>query len=83
MLNMIISILGDSFDEFQYKAEIYDSREMTEAVIEVEQIKSLISPISVEQYFNICINPLHNLENVCGGRIADLHLQVEKSCKKT
>lgn len=41
MLNMIISILGDSFDEFQLKSEVYDNKEMTEVIIEIEQIKAL------------------------------------------
>ncbi|OMJ76223.1 hypothetical protein SteCoe_24442 [Stentor coeruleus] len=41
MLNMIISILGDVFDEFQLDAEIYNFSEMAEVILEIEQIMSM------------------------------------------
>ena len=71
MLNMIISILGNSFDEFQLKSEIIDYREMAEAVLEVEQIQSLINPIDKYEYLSVCVNPYENDTGAWGGKIIE------------
>jgi hypothetical protein len=38
MLNLLISILGDSFDKFQLSAQQIDCMEMTSALVEVESM---------------------------------------------
>jgi hypothetical protein len=38
MLNLLISILGDSFERFQIEAAEIDIREMTEQLIEIEEV---------------------------------------------
>lgn len=39
MLNLIISILEDSFDDFQLMAEIYDCIELIEVLFELDEVK--------------------------------------------
>ena len=56
MLNMIISILGNSFGEFQLKSEIIDYREMAECVLEIEQIKHLVNPTDKYEYLSVCVS---------------------------
>ena len=82
MLNMIISILGNSFDEFQLKSEIIDYKEMTEFIFEIEQIKALFKPIDKFQYLHICSNPYEENNGNWGGRVMDSHKMIANSQKE-
>lgn len=53
MLNMIISILADSFDDFQFNSEIHDCYEKIQVIKEVEQIKSIFCPTNLKQFMHI------------------------------
>ena len=72
MMNMIISILGDAFDEFQIYAQVYDSKEMAQSILEMEQIISLFnSQESSRMFLHICQNYYESFDNSWQGKILD------------
>ena len=81
MLNMLISILGDSFDEFQLKADIYDFTEIIEVLVEIEQIKSVFVREDTYCYLHICDNPHRNEESTWGGKLMFIHKEIVKTKK--
>ena len=81
MLNMIISILGDSFDQFQLMSEIIDYKEMGEFVLEIEQIKALVKPTERFQYLNICINPYKDEKGKWNGKVLDSRIMTMNTQK--
>ena len=86
MLNMLISILGDSFDEFQSKAVVYNYTEMTQVIIEVEQIKYCFSPSDSHSYLHIALPAYRNIDDTWTGRVQDFrrHLsQVSKAIESS
>ncbi|OMJ81008.1 hypothetical protein SteCoe_18621 [Stentor coeruleus] len=72
MLNMIISILGDSFDEFQLKAVIYNFTEMTEVILDIENIKNVFNPIGSSKYLHACTYAYENTENQWTGKVMNM-----------
>ena len=82
MFNMIISILGDSFDAFQLKSEIIDYKEMAEVVQEIEQIKNLFRPADKDQYLSVCVNPYEDKAGGWGGKVFKTQLSIEQAQKK-
>ena len=79
MMNMIISLLGDSFDEFQLLSVYYDNKEMTEIILEIEQIASLYSPIEMWRYLHICENYYLEEDQNWKGKIVDARVQFKNS----
>jgi hypothetical protein len=82
MLNMIISILGDSFDEFQLNSVYYDGKEMTQVLLEVEEIKSLFGNISEYHFMHICCNAYENTNNEWKGKVIDLRSYIKETLDK-
>ena len=82
MLNLLISILGNSYDEFQQKSDIFDFKEMTETVREIEYIKNLFRPANEYRYLSICVNPYDEGEDDWGGRVKEIKTWIDKSQKK-
>ena len=83
MLNLLISILGDSFEAFQNEAGIADCLEMAELVIELETLMYWKREIQEKKYFQVC-----KFLDVAGmgeweGKIKAIHAAVEKSRKET
>lgn len=72
MLNLIISILGDVFDEFQLDAEIYDYSEMAEFILEAEQIVSLVYKPDEYSYFHVCKNAYDKIGQEWRGKVMDI-----------
>lgn len=73
MLNMIISILGDCFDEFQYKADIFNYREMASVIYENKCIKEFFSSeVTYENYLHICIDASEDPTSNWKGKILDM-----------
>ncbi|OMJ71275.1 hypothetical protein SteCoe_30553 [Stentor coeruleus] len=72
MLNMIISILGDVFDEFQLNAEIYNYTEMAQVILETEQIISYLGSIENYKYLHICIYAYEVTGTEWKGRTIDM-----------
>lgn len=81
MLNMLISILGDAFDEFQLKSEIFDYSEIAQVLLEIEQIKSLFSPVCVYKYLHICDDPYRTKGNGWTGKVLFTTSEIEKTRK--
>ena len=78
MLNMIISILGDSFDEFQLFADYYDNKEMNQVILEIEQIFSIFVKDNLRKYLHICGNYYESNEESWQGIVIDLRNQVNE-----
>jgi hypothetical protein len=72
MLNMLISILGDSFDEFQLFCIFYDNKEMTQVVLEIEYILSLTTPLDTRMHLHICENYYKTTDDIWEGKVIDL-----------
>lgn len=57
LLNILISILGDCFDEFQYKFDIYNYKEMVSVVYECKCLSSFFfSKKENEGFLQVCID---------------------------
>ena len=82
MLNMIISILGDSFDEFQLNAMYYDFKERTNVIFEIEQILGIFGVNERFNYLHICVNSDEAEENTWRGKVLDLRLSIKETGKK-
>ncbi|OMJ91413.1 hypothetical protein SteCoe_6103 [Stentor coeruleus] len=54
ILNLLISILGDSYDKFQSEAIEIGAQEMTELIIEIETMMFWKRNSSQKKYINIC-----------------------------
>ena len=76
MLNMIISILGDSFDEFQLFANYYDNKEMTQVILEIEQIFSIFVKEDTRKYLHICDNYYESNEELWQGKVIDIRTSI-------
>ncbi|OMJ85433.1 hypothetical protein SteCoe_13276 [Stentor coeruleus] len=72
MLNLIISILGDAFDEFQLNAEILNFSEMAEMILEIEQILSLWGMTEEFKYFHVCVHAYESLGSDWKGKMIDI-----------
>jgi prefoldin subunit 5 len=67
MLNLLISILGDSYDRFQMNQVQFDYEERAELILEVLIIRSAFSKIIgwVEgEYIHVCLSPDQTIEEV-------------------
>ena len=82
MLNMIISILGDSFDEFQLNAMHYDFKERTNVIFEIEQILGIFGANERFNYLHICVNSDEAVESTWRGKVLDLRLSIKETGKK-
>ena len=78
MLNMIISILGDSFDEFQLFANYYDNKEMNQVILEIEQIFSIFAKQDLRKYLHICGNYYESNEESWQGKVIDLRTSINE-----
>lgn len=73
MLNMIISILENSFDEFQFKETIYNFQEMAQVMLEIELIKIIFTKTQdEEQYLHICTKANTNENSNWSGKVLDI-----------
>ena len=81
MLNLLISILGNSFERFQTTQVIIDFRERTNLIIEILSIKKLKNFESFK-YLHVCISANENEENESWeGRIKYLDTKIDKNFK--
>lgn len=83
MLNMIIALLGDSFDEFQILAKYYDNREMIKVILEVEQIFSLFYMRKEKKFLHICENFYSEEEDMWQGKVVDMRLLIKNSIEES
>jgi hypothetical protein len=78
MLNMIISILGDSFDEFQLFSVYFDSREMTQAILEIEEIFSISGRVDVGKYLHVCVNAYQTETSEWQGKVLEVRNLIDR-----
>lgn len=69
---MIISILGDVFDEFQIDAEIFNYSEMINVILEIEQIFSFKNDTDKLDYLHICDHAYEKPKDEWKGKIIDI-----------
>ena len=82
MLNLLISILGDSYERFQIVQVIIDYRERTNLIIEILSMKNLKAFESFK-YLHVCISANENEENEnWEGRIKYMDTKMDKNFNK-
>lgn len=79
MLNMIISVLGDTFDQYQLLAIYYEYKQMTEVILEISQILSVFTNDSKKEYLHLCVNAYNDKEEKWQGKLLDIFNCVEKA----
>ena len=79
MLNMVIALLGDSFDEFQILAQYYDNIEMAKVILEIEQIYSLFLQNKQKKFMHICENFYAEEQDLWQGKVVDMRLLIKNS----
>lgn len=72
MLNLIISLLGDAFDEFQLDAEIYNFSEMAGVILEIERILSIKKRYNDYKYLHVCMDAFDKSGTKWKGKAIDL-----------
>ncbi|OMJ84795.1 hypothetical protein SteCoe_14051 [Stentor coeruleus] len=83
MLNLIISILENSFDEFQFKETIYNFQEMAQVVLEIELIKIIFMKTQgEEQYLHICTKANTNENSSWSGKVLDIRECIQQGSAK-
>ena len=81
MLNLLISILGDSYERFQTTQVIIDYRERANLIIEILSMKNLKGFKSLK-YLHFCISANENEENDnWEGRIRYMDTKLDKNFK--
>ena len=63
MLNMLISILGDSYDNFLLEKHIIDYREKLESVIEIQKMMFFKRADGSKQFFSFLMSPFEENDN--------------------
>ena len=82
MLNLLISILGDSYERFQISQVIIDYKERTHLIIEILSMKKLRVFESLK-YLHVCISANENEENEnWEGRMRYMDTQMDKSFRR-
>jgi hypothetical protein len=76
---MIISILSDSYDEFQVFAIYCDCREMTEVILEIEQMFSISTRINKDMFFQVCVNYYKEEDDNWQGKVLDTRVELIKN----
>ncbi|OMJ79491.1 hypothetical protein SteCoe_20501 [Stentor coeruleus] len=82
MLNMIISVLSDAYDEYQLLSIYYDYRQMIEAILEITQIFSLFAKKSNKSYMHLCVNAYNDKDEAWQGKLLDIFNYVDKATGK-
>ena len=81
MLNLLISILGDSFERFQVTEVIIDYKETINLIIEILSMKKLKSFQSLK-FLHVCISANENEEDEnWEGRIRYMDTKLDKNFK--
>ena len=82
MLNLLISILGNSFEKFQMTQVIIDYKERTNLIIEILSMKKLQTFESFK-YLHVCISANENEEKEnWEGRIRYMDTKMDKNFNK-
>lgn len=60
MLNMLISILGDSYDNFLLEKHIIDYKEKLDFIIEIQKVLFFKKGKRTEQHFHFLVSPFND-----------------------
>lgn len=82
MLNMIISIFGDSFDKFQLFSNYYNYKEMTEVILELEHIFSFLNRPNKFRYIHAIVNPYIKDDDTWKGKVLENKELLDKTNKE-
>ena len=80
MLNMLISILGDSYDNFLLEKHIIDYREKLDSVIEIQKMMFFKRASGSKQFFNFLVSAYEDIN--LGGEWQGKILYIEKKQEK-
>ena len=83
MLNMIIALLGDSFDQFQTLAKYYDNREMIKVILEIEEVLSVFHQSTEQRFMHICENFYNESEDLWQGKVVDMRMLIKNTAEES
>lgn len=63
MLNMLISILGDSYDNFLIERHIIDYREKLDSIIEIQKMMFFKRTCGSKKFFNFLVTPYEDIND--------------------
>lgn len=72
MLNLIISILGDAFDEFKLNVDAYNYSEMAEVILESELILVRFRRNEELKFMHACVNAYNQNTIKWKGKVLDV-----------
>ncbi|OMJ96039.1 hypothetical protein SteCoe_421 [Stentor coeruleus] len=82
MLNLLISILGDSFDKFQIEAKEIDYKEKLSLVTELESLYLILRKRKRKGYVQLCdYNSNDENEEIWSGKIKEIEIKIDKLSK--
>ena len=83
LLNLLISVLGDTYDQFSMEKDIIDYKEKAELVYEVEQIKYFfVSARVTENYLQVCDKHVEETEISWEGKMLYIKKIIDKAFHK-
>ncbi|OMJ66767.1 hypothetical protein SteCoe_36283 [Stentor coeruleus] len=81
MLNLLISILGDSFEQFQIEKDIIDYNDKAEIILEMQQVIYAKDFPCELVFMHVCESPFININNDWAGKINFIEKSIEKYTK--
>lgn len=77
MVNLLISIIGDTYDKVQAFRDIADRREMAEMVLEIEYLMVWKRNLDVKRYLHLVSSDnSENMEDVWQGKVRELQTRM-------
>lgn len=83
MLNLLISILGDSFERFQLEVLELDNLEMLKIILEIELMMFWKRAQNVYQHLQLCEAYFTNVEDDWQGKVKAIEKSLEKYANET
>ena len=78
MLNLLISILGDSFESFQSESQEIDCLDMADLIIEIETLMYWKRNLNQKAYIQKCLLLEVEGTNAWEGRIKAISMEIKK-----
>lgn len=83
MLNLLIAILGDSFDKFQIEASEIDYKQKLDSVLEIECLFIFFNSKKKYGFLQLCDYDSKEKENdEWGGKVKEIEVKIEKISKE-
>lgn len=78
-INLLISVLGDAYDEFLTLSNDYKYREVTKIILEISHLNFVIKKDDDEKYLHLCVNAHEDKEKKWRGKVIDVREKIEES----